>query len=225
MNRPPLRLARPGQLPAPRHRRRQPPRPHRSDRRPRPPPHAPTGSATPPSTCTPWPASSPTPSSSCPRPSTTPATRNSPGPRSASSWAPPPPPRHAATGTTHDQLDKDHPHNAAVGARRSRVTACGKAPRDVTRRVVTAGAEAEPSASLTEQRRRVGRGAGVFGSAASCPAPGGSRYCGIRGGGQGPLSDFLDDDLAGFAGAGLVGRLGDCDCDQIGVGILPESAQ
>ena len=31
------------------------------------------------------PASSPKPSSSCPRPSTTPATRNSPGPRSASS--------------------------------------------------------------------------------------------------------------------------------------------
>jgi hypothetical protein len=47
-----------------------------------------------------------------PRPSTTPATRNSPGPRSASSSTPPPPPRHAATGTSHDQLDKDHRHNA-----------------------------------------------------------------------------------------------------------------
>ena len=105
MNRPPLRLARPGQLPAP----------------------AtgedslavlseaidalagcarPTGSATPPSTCTPWPASSPKPGSCCPRPSTTPVTRNSPGPRSASSWAPPPPPRPAATGTSHDQLTR-----------------------------------------------------------------------------------------------------------------------
>ena len=47
-----------------------------------------------------------------PRPSTTLATRNSPGPRSASSSAPPPQPQHAATGTAHNQLDKDHPHNA-----------------------------------------------------------------------------------------------------------------
>ncbi|MGO8885687.1 MAG: dihydrofolate reductase family protein [Streptosporangiaceae bacterium] len=45
-------------------------------------------------------------------PSTTPATRNSPGPRSASSSTPPPQLRHAATGTSNDQLDKDHPHNA-----------------------------------------------------------------------------------------------------------------
>src|SRR6516164_5002115 len=74
----------------------------------------PTGSATPPSTCTPWPASSPKPSNSCPRPSMTPATRNSPGPRSANYSAPPPPQQHAATGTSHDQLDKDHVHNAAV---------------------------------------------------------------------------------------------------------------
>jgi integrase len=29
----------------------------------------------------------------------------------------PPPQRHAATGTTNDQLDNDHPHNAASGAR------------------------------------------------------------------------------------------------------------
>jgi hypothetical protein len=47
-----------------------------------------------------------------PKPSTTPATRNSPGPRSASSSAPPPPQQHAATGTSHDQLDRDHVHNA-----------------------------------------------------------------------------------------------------------------
>jgi len=39
-------------------------------------------------------------------------TRNSPGPRSANCSAPPPPPRHAATGTNHDQLDNDHRHNA-----------------------------------------------------------------------------------------------------------------
>jgi hypothetical protein len=112
MSRPPLRLARPGQLPAPatghdslhvldeatgqlaRHRN-------------------PTGSASPPSGCTPWQASSPRPSSSWPRPSTTPATRNSPGPRSASSSTPPPPPSHAPTRTARDQLDNDHPHNAA----------------------------------------------------------------------------------------------------------------
>ena len=72
----------------------------------------PTGSATPPSTCTPWRASSPRPSSSCPKPSAPPATRNSPGPRSANSWAPPPPQRHGVTGTSHDQFDKDHVHNA-----------------------------------------------------------------------------------------------------------------
>jgi hypothetical protein len=54
------------------------------------------------------------PSSSCPRPSTTPATRNLPGPRSANSSAQPPPPQHAATGTSHDQLDKDHRHKAAM---------------------------------------------------------------------------------------------------------------
>jgi hypothetical protein len=48
-----------------------------------------------------------------PRPSTTPATRNSPGPRSANSSAPPAPQQPATTGTTHDQLDNDHPHNAA----------------------------------------------------------------------------------------------------------------
>ena len=53
------------------------------------------------------------PNSSCRRPSTTPAIRNSPGLRSANSSAPPPPQRHAATGATHDQLDNDHPHNAA----------------------------------------------------------------------------------------------------------------
>src|ERR1700733_1879088 len=47
-------------------------------------------------------------------PSMTPATRSSPGPRSASSSTPPPPPRHAATETRHDQLDKDHRHNAAM---------------------------------------------------------------------------------------------------------------
>jgi len=62
---------------------------------------------------TPWPASSPRPSNYCPPPSTTPATKSSPGPRSANSSAPPPPPQPAATGTTHDQLDNDHPHNAA----------------------------------------------------------------------------------------------------------------
>jgi hypothetical protein len=77
----------------------------------------PTGSATPPSTSTPWPASSPRPNSSCPRPSTTPATRNSPGPRWANSSAPPPPPRPAATAITHDQLDKDHVHNAEMSTR------------------------------------------------------------------------------------------------------------
>jgi hypothetical protein len=54
------------------------------------------------------------PNSSCPRPSMTPAARNSPGPRSASSSAPPPPPQLAATGTSHDQLDIDHRHNADV---------------------------------------------------------------------------------------------------------------
>jgi hypothetical protein len=53
-----------------------------------------------------------------PRPSTTPATRNSPGPKPASSPAPPPPPRHAATGTRHDPLDKDHRHNADERASR-----------------------------------------------------------------------------------------------------------
>ena len=95
-----------------RHRRRQPPVLNEAIDQPRPAAHRPTGSATPPSGCTPWPASSPRPNSSCPRPSTTPATRNSPGPRSASSSTPPPPPRHAATGTSHDQLDKDHRHNA-----------------------------------------------------------------------------------------------------------------
>jgi AhpD family alkylhydroperoxidase len=42
----------------------------------------------------------------------TPATKNSPGPRSASSSAPPPPRQAAATGTSHDQLDEDHRHNA-----------------------------------------------------------------------------------------------------------------
>jgi putative transposase len=73
----------------------------------------PTGSATLPSICTRWPASSPRPSNCCPRPSMTPASRNSPGPRSASSSAPPPQQRRAATGTSHDQLDKDHRHNAA----------------------------------------------------------------------------------------------------------------
>jgi hypothetical protein len=46
------------------------------------------------------------------RPSKTPATRNSPGPRSANFSTPPLPQRHAATGTSHDQLDKDHRHNA-----------------------------------------------------------------------------------------------------------------
>ena len=111
MTRPPLRLTRPGQLPAPvagddslqvlteaiEHLARL---------------RTATGSATPPSTCTPSPASSPRPSNSCLRPSTTPPTRNSPGPRSASSWAPRPPPQHTATGTNHDQLDKDHVHNA-----------------------------------------------------------------------------------------------------------------
>jgi hypothetical protein len=41
-------------------------------------------------------------------------------PRSANSSAPPPPQRPAATGTSHDQLDKDHRHNAddrACGSR------------------------------------------------------------------------------------------------------------
>jgi hypothetical protein len=47
-----------------------------------------------------------------PRPSTTPATRNSPGPRSASSSVSPPPPRRAATTESHDPLDNDHRHNA-----------------------------------------------------------------------------------------------------------------
>src|SRR5262250_2001646 len=46
----------------------------------------------------------------------TPATRNSPGPRSANFSTPPLPQPHAATGTSHDQLDKDHRHNAAVSA-------------------------------------------------------------------------------------------------------------
>ena len=95
-----------------RYRRRQPPGPQRGNRPASPGCAPPTGSATPPSGCTPWPASSPRPNGSCPRPSTTPATRNSPGPRSANSSAPPPPQRHAATGTSHDQLDKDHRHNA-----------------------------------------------------------------------------------------------------------------
>jgi hypothetical protein len=59
-----------------------------------------------------------------PQPSTTPATRNSPGPRSASSSTPPPPPRHAATGSSHDRLDNDHRHNAderTVATHRSKV--------------------------------------------------------------------------------------------------------
>src|SRR5258708_15182639 len=43
--------------------------------------------------------------------------------------------------------------SGAAGARRSRGTACGKALTDVARRVVTAGAEAEPSAPLTGRRR------------------------------------------------------------------------
>src|SRR5258708_20312583 len=42
--------------------------------------------------------------------------------------------------------------SGAAGARRSRGTACGKALTDVARRVVTACAEAEPSAPLTGQR-------------------------------------------------------------------------
>jgi hypothetical protein len=42
----------------------------------------------------------------------TPATRNSAGPRSASSSTPPLRQRHAATGTSHEPLDKDHRHNA-----------------------------------------------------------------------------------------------------------------
>jgi hypothetical protein len=70
----------------------------------------------------PWPASSPRPSSSCPRPSTTPATRNSPGPRSASSSAPPPPPQPAATETDRDQLDNDHRHNAEMSASSTRIS-------------------------------------------------------------------------------------------------------
>jgi hypothetical protein len=140
MNHPPLRLARRPASPHP------PPAPtacRSSPRRSMPSPGSapPAGPATPPSTCTPWPASSPRPSSSCPKPSTTHATRNSPGPRSANSPAPPPPPQHAATGTNHDQLDKDHRHNAADRAspeptlglsgvgRSRRSTSCGKLPR------------------------------------------------------------------------------------------------
>ena len=82
--------------------------------------------------CTPWPASPPRPNSSCPRPSTTPATRNSPGPRSASSWAPPPPSQPAATGTIHDQLDKDHVHNSDERAFRPGVSSEGEEPRRPT---------------------------------------------------------------------------------------------
>ena len=52
-----------------------------------------------------------------------------------------------------------------------------------------------------------------------------SRHGGVGDRGQVPLPDFLDDDLAGLAGSGLVGRLGDGDRDQVGVGILPEPAQ
>jgi hypothetical protein len=52
------------------------------------------------------------PGNSCPRPSTKPETRNSPGPRSPNCLTPPPPPRRAATGTSNDQLDTDHRHNA-----------------------------------------------------------------------------------------------------------------
>jgi hypothetical protein len=59
-----------------------------------------------------WPASSPKPNESCPKPSTTPATRNSPGPKSASYSTPPAPPRRAATAESHDPLDKDHRHIA-----------------------------------------------------------------------------------------------------------------
>ena len=70
-------------------------------------------------------------SSSCPRPSTTPATRNSPGPRSATSPTPPPPPRHAATAESHDPLDKDHRHNAAVRKlyRRTRILCPRQGPQ------------------------------------------------------------------------------------------------
>src|SRR5580704_6555228 len=40
------------------------------------------------------------------------ATGNSAGLRSANSSTSAPPQRHAATGTSHDQLDRDHRHNA-----------------------------------------------------------------------------------------------------------------
>jgi hypothetical protein len=67
-----------------------------------------------------------------PTPSTTPATRNSPGTRSASSSAPPPPPQHATTGTSHDQLDNDHRHNAVMRYARSLCLVGGPAVRTGT---------------------------------------------------------------------------------------------
>jgi hypothetical protein len=113
MNRPPLRIAAPASCPHPLPATTaSTSSPKRSTTSPASAP--PTGSATPASTSTPSPASSPKPNNSCPRPSPTPATRNSPGPRSANSSAPPPQPQHAATRTSHDQLDKDHRHNADV---------------------------------------------------------------------------------------------------------------
>jgi hypothetical protein len=46
------------------------------------------------------------------------------------SYDPPPPqPQHAATGTTHDQLDNDHPHNADVRTPRRRARWC-RSPAD-----------------------------------------------------------------------------------------------
>jgi hypothetical protein len=67
MNRPPLHLTRPGQLPRTCHRRRQHARssPTRSTTSPSSAP--PAGPATPPSGCTPSPASSPRPNSSWPQ--------------------------------------------------------------------------------------------------------------------------------------------------------------
>lgn len=64
------------------------------------------------------------------------ATRNTPGPRSANSSAPPPQPRPAATRTSHDQLDKDHRHNADVCAFRRLVIRVGAMTLAVVARLI-----------------------------------------------------------------------------------------
>jgi hypothetical protein len=85
----------------------------------------PTGSAIPQHASTPWPASAPTPNSCYPTPCTTPASRNTAGQKSVSYSDSHPTPRPAATGNNHDHLVKDHPHNAADGARSCRWSPVG----------------------------------------------------------------------------------------------------